>query len=286
MDKDLVALDTDGLVAEVKRLRAGIRKHRDGSGHELCWHHPQLWGLLPEQSDPLPTVPDWPQFLRGCLAYRESLDRQLPNALRTGDEFSGRPGPVSDTSEFVLWRRLDLPGHEIGRLDAVDDGWRLSGTAVFVHERRPCKFDYAVSCDAAWQTQSAQVSGVIGRQTIELRVSVDSHRRWRLNGIECAEVEGSIDIDLGFSPSTNLLPIRRLALRVGDEAQVKAAWLPFPSLRFEPLPQIYRHEGERSYRYELADGTFVRMLDVNASGFVMHYPDLWQAESASTPLDD
>jgi hypothetical protein len=87
MDEDLASLDRDLLIAEVKRLRAGIRRHRDSSGQELCWHHPQLWGLLPEATDPLPSVPAWPQFLRGCLEYRESLDRQLPNAPRTEDEF-------------------------------------------------------------------------------------------------------------------------------------------------------------------------------------------------------
>ena len=90
MDEDLADLDREALVAEVKRLRAGIRAHRDSSGHELCWHHPQLWGLLPERTDPLPQVPAWPQFLRGCLRYRESLDQQLPDALRTEEEFDGR----------------------------------------------------------------------------------------------------------------------------------------------------------------------------------------------------
>jgi hypothetical protein len=87
MDEDLAGLDREALIAEVKRLRGGIRQHRDSSGQELCWHHPELWGLLPEKSDPRPSVPEWPQFLRGCLRYRESLDRQLPNAPRTQDEF-------------------------------------------------------------------------------------------------------------------------------------------------------------------------------------------------------
>jgi len=87
MDDDLEALDRESLVAEVKRLRAGIREHRDSAGHELCWHHPQLWNLLPERSDPVPRVPAWPQFMRGCIRYRQSLDEQLPNAPRTTDEF-------------------------------------------------------------------------------------------------------------------------------------------------------------------------------------------------------
>lgn len=89
MDEDILELDRQALIAEVKRLRTGIREHRDSSGHELCWHHPRLWALLPEKSDPVPNVPDWPQFLRGCLKYRESLDRQLPDAPRTQEEFKG-----------------------------------------------------------------------------------------------------------------------------------------------------------------------------------------------------
>jgi hypothetical protein len=83
MDDDLDTMSREDLIEEVKRLRAGIRVHRDSTGHELCWHHPDLWGLLPEQTDPLPTVPSWPEFLRGCVRYRESLDRQLPDAPRS-----------------------------------------------------------------------------------------------------------------------------------------------------------------------------------------------------------
>ena len=112
-------------------------------------------------------------------------------------------------------------------------------------------------------------------------MSVDAEQRWRLNGAECPAVAGCIDIDLGFSPSTNLLPIRRLSLTVGEEAEVRAAWLPFPSLVFDVLPQVYRREGERTYRYESGGGIFVRMLEVNAVGFVTKYPSLWHAESVS-----
>ena len=86
-DEDLASLSHDALVAEVIRLREGIRRHRDSTLHELCWHHPDLWALLPERSDPLPEVPAWPQFMRGCIQYRQSLDAQLPDAPRVDTEF-------------------------------------------------------------------------------------------------------------------------------------------------------------------------------------------------------
>lgn len=86
MDEELEGLSREALIAEVRRLREGIRAHRDSSEHELCWHHPALWGLLPERTDPLPHVPEWPVFMRGCIRYRQSLDEQLPDAPRSHEE--------------------------------------------------------------------------------------------------------------------------------------------------------------------------------------------------------
>src|ERR1043165_4474798 len=87
MDDDLLSLAHEQLIAEVLRLRAGIRQHRDSSGHDLCWYHPALWSLLPGKTDPLPTVPEWPQFTQGCIRYRRSLDEQASQAPRIKESF-------------------------------------------------------------------------------------------------------------------------------------------------------------------------------------------------------
>ena len=87
MDDDLERMSREELIAEARRLRQGIRAHRDTTEQELCWHHPELWGLLPERQDPLPAVPEWPAFLRGCIRYRQSLDRELPGSPRTSREY-------------------------------------------------------------------------------------------------------------------------------------------------------------------------------------------------------
>ncbi len=96
MDEDLSTMDREALVEEVRRLRAGIRTHRDTSGHDLCWHHPELWDLLPEQTSPEVAVPPWPRFMRGCVAYRQSLDRELAGAPVHDREFDD-PGPKRTT---------------------------------------------------------------------------------------------------------------------------------------------------------------------------------------------
>jgi hypothetical protein len=87
MDSDLEPMSREQLIEEVKKLRQGIRRHRDSSGHELCWHHPELWGLLPEQTDPVPVVPDWPQFIQGCVKYQQSLEEQAPNSPKTTESY-------------------------------------------------------------------------------------------------------------------------------------------------------------------------------------------------------
>jgi hypothetical protein len=90
LDHDLAAMSRDRLEAEVKRLRAGIRAHRDSTGHDLCWHQPELWSLLPEKVEPAIAVPPWPAFMRGCLAYRASLDAQRPDAPADDREFDAK----------------------------------------------------------------------------------------------------------------------------------------------------------------------------------------------------
>jgi hypothetical protein len=89
MDEDVQHMSREQLIEEIIRLRNGIRAHRDSTGHELCWHHPELWSLLPEKSDPMPVIPAWPEFIRGCVRYRQSLDQQLPDAPRTSEPFRG-----------------------------------------------------------------------------------------------------------------------------------------------------------------------------------------------------
>ncbi len=87
MDADLDVLSRDQLIVEVKRLCRAIREHRDSTGHDLCWHHPALWELLPEKMAPAIAVPAWPQFMRGCIRYRQSLDEQASAAPRVSAEF-------------------------------------------------------------------------------------------------------------------------------------------------------------------------------------------------------
>lgn len=87
MDEDLDAMSRERLIEEVRRLRAGIREHRDSTGHDLCWHHPALWALLPEKVDPQIAVPPWDKFMRGCIRYRASLDSQAPGAPVHDKEF-------------------------------------------------------------------------------------------------------------------------------------------------------------------------------------------------------
>src|SRR5438128_5016900 len=177
----------------------------------------------------------------------------------------------------ILWRRLDRPGHESARLLFQDPAWQLAGTAVFGRDGEACCLDYVVMCDRAWRTTSAQVRGWLGDETIELDLAIDPARRWRLNGTEWPSVAGCLDLDLAFSPSTNSLPIRRLGLAPGEEALVRAAWLKFPELTLEPLEQVYRRIDATTYRYESAGGAFAAMLRTDADGFVIQYPELWEA---------
>jgi uncharacterized protein len=186
------------------------------------------------------------------------------------------------TVESILWRGLFLPGHESCALFSQENEWHLQGTAVFSHEQHPCRLSYHIVCDTAWRTRSTHVEGWLDRRWIDLQIKTDLAGHWWLNDVEQPQLTGCVDIDLNFSPSTNLIPIRRLDLATGEAADVRAAWLRFPSFQLEPFPQEYRRLNEDTYRYESSGGEFTAELKVNPSGFVIDYQDLWQAEAFSS----
>jgi uncharacterized protein len=180
----------------------------------------------------------------------------------------------------VLWRRLDLPGHDFCSL-SIDNAQRcLDGTAVFSYGQKPCRLDYSVRCSKEWRTRSGRIEGWVGNEHVEIKLYVDSAQHWRLNGISKPEVEGCVDLDLSFSPSTNILPIRRSAIPVGRTIEARAAWLRFPEFTLEPLEQRYHRIDLSNYQYDSAGGSFSALLQVSRTGFIFRYPDLWEIESS------
>jgi len=192
-------------------------------------------------------------------------------------DYNDDPG-VTDTRR-KLWRRLDQPGHELSSLDIGGDGAAtLRGTAVFAEGGEPTLVAYEVTCDAGWRTSTARASGSFGSQAFDVTLAVDADGKWTLNDKRIPPVDGCIDVDLSFTPATNLLPIRRLALPVGASAPVRAAWLRFPELTVEVLEQTYHRTATTRYAYESDNGAFRAEIEVDDAGMVVHYENLWKAE--------
>ena len=184
---------------------------------------------------------------------------------------------ITATTTSVIWRRLDQPGHDSARLTVASSGAVIEGSAVFRESSRPCRLDYRVECDTDGRTVSARVRGWLGESSIALDIAADLDRAWTMNGRPCPEVIGCDDVDLSFTPATNLLAMRRLRLAVGERAAVRAAWLDFPDVVLSPLDQVYERVSASRYHYESGDG-FAALLDVGEGGFISHYPGLWQRE--------
>jgi len=179
--------------------------------------------------------------------------------------------------ESILWTRLDVPGHEVAEQRQTVHGWQLRGVAVFAHEEKPCRLEYDIRCGGDWQTELVTLAGNVGEKTIALELLRNPAGEWSMHGSKVWELTDCDDIDLNFSPSTNMLPIRRLGLAVGESARVRAAWVRFPGFTLEVLEQTYSRIGPTSYRYESANGKFRRDLTVDEAGFVLEYPDFWRA---------
>jgi hypothetical protein len=177
----------------------------------------------------------------------------------------------------ILWRRLDLEGHDACLLGATDQGWRLEGHALFAQDGQPCSLAYAVDCDAGWSTRSARVDGFVGTQELHYEVERLADGQWMLNGVGQAEVAGLVDLDLGFTPATNLVAVRRFNLGVGVATPAPAAYLAFPELRLTRLDQTYRRLDENRYAYAAPAFGYEAILTVSSAGFVLDYPGLWQS---------
>jgi hypothetical protein len=180
--------------------------------------------------------------------------------------------------ESILWRRIDMPGHDFCTLQKIEDGWRLVGGAVFSEEEIPCLLNYEVTCDTAWRTLSAVVNGWVGDSNLWITLTVTEDGRWLMNGSDAPEAEGLIDIDLGFTPATNLIQFRRLNMEIGQTVDAPVAYLRFPELTFGRLDHRYHRVGTNAYDYESPDFDYSATLTVSTTGFVTEYPDLWKQE--------
>lgn len=183
---------------------------------------------------------------------------------------------MAKTVGMFFWKRLDHPGHDSCRLLKLTDGWRLSGAAVFRDSDRPCHFHYEVSVNPSWRTRGARVFGYLGGKPVDLRIRLSGDGVWRVNGILKGGLYGCVDLDLAFTPATNLIVLRRLSLRVGQRVDAPAAWLQFPQMRLVRLPQSYHRIGRREYRYEAPSAGYTGTLHVLPSGAVSLYPGLFE----------
>lgn len=178
----------------------------------------------------------------------------------------------------VLFRRLDAPGHDACRLEPHDGGWLLAGTAVFLEEGQAARLDYRVIADSTWRTRSGKVQGFVGSRDLVWDIERSADGVWTLNGSVVQGLGDCLDLDLGFTPATNLLQLRRVDLAVGDAADVPVAWIDVASPALERMEQRYTRRGDALYFYESPRFGYRELLEILPSGFVRTYPGLWVAE--------
>ncbi|AGC48722.1 hypothetical protein MYSTI_07450 [Myxococcus stipitatus DSM 14675] len=181
------------------------------------------------------------------------------------------------------WTRQDVSGSEYCELWELDEGWGLAGSVVLAEEGVPCLAEYAVETDARWLTREARILLHRGGVSQSLVLRADARRRWWRGDEEVPQFRGCTDVDLAFTPSTNTLPIRRLALEVGQAQEVTAAWVRMPDLSLAPLPQRYTRLASTRYRYESTGGSFVAEVETDALGLVTRYPPAWERVAEAVP---
>ena len=142
----------------------------------------------------------------------------------------------------------------------------------------PSRLVYQVACDREWRTERGEVRGWLGEQSVEIRIARTSEGVWTLDGAIVPDLENCVDLDFGFTPATNLLQLRRIALAEGQAADVPVAWLDVAAGTLQVLKQRYERRTAATYWYEAPRFDYAGLLEVDPSGFIRRYPGLWEAE--------
>lgn len=188
------------------------------------------------------------------------------------------------TTRRVTWRRSDeVEADEHCTLTRRDTGLALVGTILGAEAGVPFRIEYRVLADASGHTTAVHVRDLRGFEQRALALERDAKGNWRVDGRPERALRGCTDVDLGCSPSTNTLPIRRLGLRDGASKTIQAAWVQFPSLTVTKTPQAYTRLDEFTYRY--ASGTFEAELTVDEEGLVASYAEWRRTGVAFGPED-
>ena len=188
------------------------------------------------------------------------------------------------TTTRVAWRRSDeVQADEFCTLSVRNSGLSLIGTVLGADGGEPIRIEYRVLGDGGGLTTAAHVRQLRGFDERTIVLSRDSKGAWMVDGTRAPRLKGCTDVDLGCSPSTNTLPIRRLRLGVGTSKTIQAAWVRFPDLEVVKAAQTYTRLDDRTYRY--ASGTFEAELTVDDEGLVTAYAE-WRRTALALGPDD
>jgi hypothetical protein len=188
------------------------------------------------------------------------------------------------TTRRVAWRRSDeSEADEHCTLTVRDSGLSLVGTVLGVEGGLPVRIEYRVLADRAGVTTAAHVRDLRGFETRTIALERSARGGWTVDGTAARTLRGCTDVDLGCSPSTNTLPIRRLRLAIGASHTIQAAWVRFPELTVVKAAQTYTRIDEFTYRY--SSGDFEAELTVDDDGLVTAYA-VWRRTGYALGPDD
>jgi uncharacterized protein len=127
-------------------------------------------------------------------------------------------------------------------------------------------------------TQHGRVRGWLDARFVDLEIARTGTGRWTINGATVPGLEACVDLDLGFTPATNTLQLRRIALADGQSTEVPVSWLDIGAGTLERLSQRYERRTATAYWYEAPRFDYAALLEVTPTAFVRLYPGLWELE--------
>jgi uncharacterized protein len=179
-------------------------------------------------------------------------------------------------AKTILWTSSTLHSAEYFTLKGWSEGYLLDGTINTLLDGQPTQIVYSIDCDQDWITRRVALRQYTAQGEQRLFLTVDAALNWYSDGVLIPWAAGLTDVDLSVTPATNMLPIRKHQLQIGEKREVNCVWVQPPTLELATLPQHYTRIDARHYDYAAPTLDYTAMLTVDEDGVIIQYGDLWE----------
>ncbi len=202
------------------------------------------------------------------------------NSFNTAERVAPVGEARSASAQIVTWQGYDAPRLEQVRFLLSERKLRASGRLVSAGPDGQFSGSFEVSVGETGEVTRLLLRTATVSEERQISVSRSSEGVWLVDagsGVERADFDGAVDVDVQFAVLFNAIPVRRLNLQhEPGEYELPVVYVTLPDLSVRLVRQKYRSVsvGAEQSVVSFASGDFQQDITVDKTGLVVDYPGL------------